>query len=167
LKDLQLQKENLQKNLSFYTLSIADKDSFDPVTFNKNITVFSSIEKLLLNLDILSQSLDKFENAVVDFNSFIHNFYLIDMKKTENMEQLNQQIVMLKSRYNEFISSLFAVSSIINDIEGNIEYLRLNSNNSSTLDLISELSKLIYTYQSKIEILNNIFSIINILFTYD
>ena len=167
LKDLQLQKENLQKNLSFYTLSIADKDSFDATTFNKNLTVFSSIEKLLLNLDILSQSLDKFETAVVDFNSFIQNFYLIDMKKTENMEQLNQQIAMLKSRYNEFISSLFAVSSIINDIEGNIEYLRLNSNNSSTLDLISELSKLIYTYQSKIEILNNIFSIINILFTYD
>jgi len=167
LKDLQLQKENLQKNLSFYTLSIADKDSFDATTFNKNLTVFSSIEKLLLNLDILSQSLDKFETAVVDFNNFIQNFYLIDMKKTENMEQLNQQIAMLKSRYNEFISSLFAVSSIINDIEGNIEYLRLNSNNSSTLDLISELSKLIYTYQSKIEILNNIFSIINILFTYD
>jgi len=167
LKDLQLQKENLQKNLSFYTLSIADKDSFDATTFNKNLTVFSSIEKLLLNLDILSQSLDKFETAVVDFNNFIQNFYLIDMKKTENMEQLNQQIAMLKSRYNEFISSLFAVSSIINDIEGNIKYLRLNSNNSSTLDLISELSKLIYTYQSKIEILNNIFSIINILFTYD
>ncbi len=167
IKDYKYQKDNIEKALILYNLSLSNKSSFSSSNYKENIRIITQTNLLLFKIDEFLSKLDFFENELKVFFEEIQNFYLMQSYTDEDIDSIKNKVLLIQKYYNEFTMIFFEL--IENIYNFSIMYTQNESNNNDILilDIIKDLKTLIFLYKTKIESFKYPISILRIIFSID